>query len=69
MQRAGEDLGTKLDWVAVDHYNTSHLHTHIVVRGKDETGRDLIIAREYLTHGLRERASTIARLIEKFENL
>jgi type IV secretory pathway VirD2 relaxase len=62
MQRAEEDLGTKLDWVAVDHYNTGHPHTHIVIRGKDETGRDLVIAREYLTHGLRERASEIVSL-------
>jgi type IV secretory pathway VirD2 relaxase len=62
MQRAEEDLATKLDWVAVDHYNTGHPHIHIVVRGKDETGRDLVIAREYLTHGLRERASEIVSL-------
>lgn len=62
MQRAEEDLGTKLDWVAVDHYNTGHPHTHIVIRGKDDTGRDLVIAREYLTHGLRERASELVSL-------
>jgi type IV secretory pathway VirD2 relaxase len=62
MQRAEEDLGTKLDWVAVDHYKTGHPHTHILVRGKDDTGRDLVIAREYLTHGLRERASEIVSL-------
>jgi type IV secretory pathway VirD2 relaxase len=62
MQRAEEDLGTRLDWVAVDHYNTAHPHTHIVIRGKDETGRDLVIAREYLTDGLRERASELVSL-------
>jgi type IV secretory pathway VirD2 relaxase len=62
MQRAEQDLGTKIDWVAVDHYNTGHPHTHIVIRGKDETGRDLVIAREYLTHGLRERASELVSL-------
>jgi len=62
MQRAEEDLGTQLDWVAVDHCNTGHPHTHIVIRGRDETGRDLIVAREYLTHGLRERASEIVSL-------
>jgi hypothetical protein len=27
------DLDTKLDWVAVDHFNTGHPHTHIVIRG------------------------------------
>ncbi len=59
MAQAEKDLGTRLDWVAVDHHNTGHSHTHIVVRGKDEMGRDLVIARDYLTEGLRERASAI----------
>lgn len=62
MERVEEDLGTKLDWVAVDHYNTSHPHTHIVVRGKDQTGRDLVIARDYISHGLHERASELVSL-------
>ena len=59
MQRVEEDLGTKLDWVAVDHFNTGHPHTHIVVRGKDHLGTDLIIARDYLTSGMRERAAEL----------
>lgn len=56
MMRMEEDLGTKLDWVAVDHFNTGHPHTHIIVRGKDEWSKDLVIARDYITHGMRERA-------------
>ena len=56
------DLGTKLDWVAVDHFNTEHPHTHIVLRGVDESGENLIIAREYISHGLRERASELVTL-------
>jgi type IV secretory pathway VirD2 relaxase len=59
MQRVEEDLGTKLDWVAVDHFNTGHPHTHIVVRGKDHLGADLVIARDYLTSGMRERAAEL----------
>src|SRR5690606_10941316 len=55
MTQMAEDLGTQLDWVAVDHYNTGHPHTHIVLRGKDDRGRDLVIAREYIAHGMRER--------------
>ena len=43
MQRMEADLGTSLDWVAVDHRNTDNPHTHIVLRGKDDSGRDLII--------------------------
>lgn len=62
MARAEEDLGTKLDWVAVDHHNTGHPHTHIIVRGKDERGKDLIIARDYISRGLRERACELVDL-------
>lgn len=60
MNRMEADLGTRLDWVAVDHWNTDNPHTHVVLRGKDDTGRDLIIAQAYLTRGLRERAAELA---------
>jgi type IV secretory pathway VirD2 relaxase len=62
MTQAERDLGTKLDWVAVDHFNTGHPHTHIVIRGKDDKGGDLIIARDYISRGLRERARDLATL-------
>lgn len=50
------DLETRLDWIAVDHHDTGQPHTHIIVRGKDSDGSDLVIARDYLTEGLRRRA-------------
>lgn len=56
------DLDTHLDWVAVDHFNTEHPHTHIVLRGKDELGKDLVIARDYISYGMRKRASEILTL-------
>lgn len=62
MDRMEDDLGTKLDWVAVDHYNTAHPHTHIVVRGVDDKGADLVIGRDYISHGMRRRASELATL-------
>jgi type IV secretory pathway VirD2 relaxase len=62
MTQMEQDLGTSLDWVAVDHFNTGHPHTHVIVRGKDERGRDLVIAREYLTVGMRERAAELVSL-------
>ncbi len=62
MQRMEEDLGTRLDWVAVDHFNTGHPHTHVIVRGKDASGADLVIARDYLTTGIRERAAELVDL-------
>ncbi|MDO6416250.1 relaxase/mobilization nuclease RlxS [Sphingomonas sp. BIUV-7] len=62
MARVQEDLGVKLDWVAVDHFDTGHPHTHVVVRGKDQLGGDVVIASEYLTTGIRERASELIDL-------
>lgn len=56
------DLGTKLDWVAVNHYNTGHPHVHVIVNGRDDTGADLVINGDYLSAGLRERASELATL-------
>ncbi|GAB4531906.1 MAG: relaxase/mobilization nuclease RlxS [Amphiplicatus sp.] len=62
MAAAEKDLGTKLDWVAVNHFNTDHPHAHIVLRGRDERGADLVIARNYVTHGFRRRAEELATL-------
>lgn len=59
MAQMERDLGTRLDWVAVDHFNTDNPHTHIVLRGVDETGADLVIARDYIARGLRARASEL----------
>jgi len=48
--------------VAVDHFNTGHPHTHIVVRGRDDQGRDLVMARDYISHGVRARAQSLITL-------
>ncbi|MBB4633903.1 hypothetical protein [Sphingosinicella soli] len=55
MRQMEQDLGTRLDWVAVDHFNTGHPHTHVILRGRDDRGADLVIARDYISHGLRAR--------------
>jgi type IV secretory pathway VirD2 relaxase len=54
-----QDLGTNLDWVAVDHFDTGHPHTHLLVRGATEDGKVLNIAGDYIAHGIRGRASEI----------
>jgi type IV secretory pathway VirD2 relaxase len=46
------DLDARLDWVAVDHFNTGHPHTHLVIRGRDRQGRDLVMARDYVAYGI-----------------
>src|SRR4051812_10497326 len=43
------DLGTRLDWLAVDHWNTDNPHIHVLVRGVDEGGADLVISRDYIS--------------------
>ena len=60
MGRMEADLGTGLDWVAVNHWNTDNPHTHIVVRGRDDTGKDIIIAGNYIADGFRHRAAELA---------
>ncbi|WP_296739758.1 VirD2 family relaxase/mobilization nuclease [Mesorhizobium sp.] len=51
-----KDLGTRLDWVAVDHWNTEHPHVHLIVRGVRDDGHDLVISRDYIKEGMRDRA-------------
>lgn len=62
MARMEEDLGTSLDWVAADHLDTLHPHTHIMLRGKDERGENLVIAPEYIARGMRERVAELVSL-------
>lgn len=56
MDDMARDLGTRLDWVAVDHWNTDNPHVHVLVRGVDDTGADLVIDRDYIREGMRARA-------------
>ena len=53
------DLGRKLVWGAVNHWNTDNPHVHVVVRGLDAEGRDLKIDGRYIGEGLRGRAQSI----------
>lgn len=54
------DLGTRLEWVAVDHHNTDNPHVHVAIRGRDEAGRPLLLDREYVKHGARLRSRELA---------
>ena len=56
MTDAERDLGTRLDWVAVDHWNTDNPHIHALVRGRADNGQDLVISRDYMSRGFRGRA-------------
>lgn len=56
------DLGTKLDWVAADHYDTGQPHTHLVIRGKRDDGTDLVIPKNYASNGIRNRAQELVTI-------
>jgi type IV secretory pathway VirD2 relaxase len=56
------DLGTQLDWVAIDHWNTDNPHVHLLVRGVTDDGADLVIARDYISRGLRSRAEDLVAI-------
>lgn len=60
MARAERALNVRLDWIAVDHWDTDNPHTHIIVRGRRADGRDLVIPREFVSHGFRSAARDAA---------
>jgi type IV secretory pathway VirD2 relaxase len=63
-----QDLGTPLEWVAIQHRNTPHQHVHVFMRGVrqeyDADGRclPLRMERDYVSYGIREISE---RLIEQ----
>jgi type IV secretory pathway VirD2 relaxase len=60
MRRVELDLGTRIDWIAAEHHDTGKPHVHLLMRGRHEDGRDLVIPRSYVSHGFRERAEGLA---------
>jgi type IV secretory pathway VirD2 relaxase len=60
MSRIEDDLGRKVEWAAVNHYDTGHPHAHIVVRGIARDGHELRFDRSYIASGMRWRAQEIA---------
>jgi type IV secretory pathway VirD2 relaxase len=62
MRQTERDLGTRLDWVGVDHWNTEHPHIHVIVRGRTDDDRDLVISRDYIRAGMRARAERLVSL-------
>lgn len=62
MGRVADDLGQPaLSWIATCHYDTDQPHAHVLVRGRRDDGRDLVIPREYIGFGFRARAQEVAQ--------
>lgn len=55
-----KDLKARLEWVAAVHFNTEHPPVHITLRGKDQNGCALVIARDYIRSGIRSHAENLA---------
>jgi type IV secretory pathway VirD2 relaxase len=53
------DLGTRLEWVAIDHHNTDNGHVHLLIRGVREDGRELRLDRDYVSRGIRELSQAL----------
>lgn len=60
MGRMERDLGTKLAWISAVHYDTDDVHAHVIIRGKNERGEDLVLGRDYIAAGIRGRAQEVA---------
>lgn len=60
MTAVSTDLNTSLEWLAVTHHNTDNPHIHIVLRGRDDSGADLVLTRDYISRGMRAAAENIA---------
>ena len=62
MQRVSADLGEpELAWIGTCHFDTDQPHAHVLVRGKRDDGRDLVIPRDYIGYGFRARAQEVAQ--------
>ena len=59
MEKMERDLGTKLEWIAVNHYNTEHPHAHLAVRGMRYDGTALDLPRDYIRSGIRQIAEDL----------
>jgi type IV secretory pathway VirD2 relaxase len=60
MARAEAALGTKLQWVAVDHHDTDNPHTHLIIRGRRANGQDLVLPRDFIKYGFAGVARDVA---------
>ena len=60
IDRMEKDMNTRLQWVAVNHYNTDNPHTHLFIRGVNDKGNDLYIKKDYISNGIRVRCQEIS---------
>jgi type IV secretory pathway VirD2 relaxase len=62
VDRVERDLGRRLEWAAIEHYDTDHPHVHVLIRGVDRNGQTLRFPREYVRSGFRMVSRELATL-------
>lgn len=65
MAELERELGTQLEWMATVHEkpdaaHAANRHVHVVIRGIDDRGADLVMGREFIRHELRRIAADVA---------
>lgn len=63
MKLVEKDLQTSLQWTAAVHYDTDDVHAHVIVRGVNDRGEDLVIGQDYVKEGFRRRAQEVATIL------
>ncbi len=56
MSEMQSELGMRLEWVAVAHFNTVHPHVHVALRGVGIEGRQVRLSRDFIREGIRHIA-------------
>ncbi len=59
IKKIEQHTGYKLNWVAANHYDTAHHHTHILINGIDKNGRDVFFPPEFIKSVIREYSKKI----------
>ena len=57
--RLERHVGTRLQCLAVDHWDTDNPHTHVLIRGRRPDGQELFIPSRLISSGIREQAQEI----------
>lgn len=60
MEQVQRDLGTRVEWIAYQHdrdKDAQGRHAHVIMRGVDRDGQELLIAPEYIRQGFAYRFS------------
>lgn len=62
MGRVSADLGEpQLDWIGTCDFDTGQPHGHVLVRGRPEDGRDLVVPLEFIGYGFSGHAQQVAQ--------